>query len=165
MTDVEIIDILNKYNRFLNEKCELLNNKVLNNYLEEFTINNFNNCSQCKALTWNNGRPKQCCHKSTIGHFCKIHSKIETKECKHCFTHYKKKVRHSYKWQCIGTIDFIEDNSDIESYIKNEFDKLSESEYDTTEYDDLLKRITSNFTQTHISDIRNALDDYIQSRE
>ncbi len=164
MTDVEIIDILNKYNRFLNEKCELLNNKVLNNYLEEFTINNFNNCSQCKALTWNNGKPKQCKSLSVIGHFCKTHSKLESKECKHCLTHYKKRIKHKYRWECLGTIDIQSNGESLDSYIKKTFDSIDDSQYDEIDYEELIRMITSKYTDIDYAIIKQSVDTYVEER-
>lgn len=164
MSDEEVIDILNKYNRFLNDKCELLDIKILSKYLEDFTLNNFNSCSQCKALTWNNGKPKQCRGMSVIGNFCKIHSKVETKECKHCFTHYKKRIRHKYRWECLGTIGINNESENLEEYIKKTFDSIVDAEYDEIEYDELIRMITSKYTNIEYSIIKTSVDKYVEER-
>ena len=138
--------------------------------LEEFSFNNFSNISQCMALTWNNGNPKQCKGMASIGKFCKIHSKIENKECKHCLTHCKKRIRHKYRWECLGTIDNKNNtennivNIPLDDFIKRKFDPMEDSEYDEIEYEDLLRLITCEYTHIDQKVIRNSLDSYIENR-
>ena len=164
MSDEEIIDVLKKYNKFLNEKCELLDVKILNKYLEDFTLNNFNNISQCKALTWNNGNPKQCRGMAVVGNFCKTHSKVENKECKHCLTHYKKRIRHRYRWECLGTIGINIESESLEEYIKKTFDSINDADYDEIEYEELIRMITSKYTHIDYPIIKNSVDKYVEER-
>ena len=167
MDNKELIEKLETYNKFLNGKVNnLFSSKILSEYLDEFSLNNFNNISQCKALTWNSGEPKQCSHISTIGYFCKIHSKAENKECKHCFTHHKRKMRHKYRWECLGTIDIKEQSKSInlEEFIKQTFDPIPENEYEEIEYEVLQSRISSVYTHIESSIIAKAVDKYIEER-
>ena len=167
MENKALIEYLEKYNKFLNSKTNnLFNSKILSEYLDEFSLNNFNDMSRCKALTWNNGEPKQCSHISTIGHFCKIHSKTENKECRHCLTHHKRKIRHKYRWECLGTINIKEQSKSItlEDFIKQTFDPIPENEYDEIEYNELHSRISSVYTHIEQSIVSKAVDKYIQDR-
>ena len=163
MDNTEITAILVKYNKALKEKYNILDSKLLKECLEEFSLNNFTSTHQCKALTWNDGNKRQCSAKATLGHFCKIHSKAENKECKHCRTHYKKHIRHRYRWECHGTIDIV-NNESLEEYITRIFDSIEERDYDELEYDVLLNMITSKYTGIENETIRNVVDKYIEDR-